>query len=57
MNCDADCDVHCYGNGREIIAVKKRLWQPRKLESHKLGGKLKLKLYIKMVLITLLNIL
>ena len=42
MNCDADCDVHCYGNGGEIVAVKKRLSQPRKLESHKLGGKVKI---------------
>ena len=43
MNYDGDCDVHCHGNGGEIIAVKKRLSQPRKLESHKLGGKVKIK--------------
>ena len=43
MNCDVDCDVHCHGNGGEIIAVKKRLSQPRKRESYKLGEKVKLK--------------
>ena len=43
MNCDVYCDVHCHGDGGEIIAVKKGLSQPRKLESHKLGGKVKIK--------------
>ena len=43
MNCDVDCDVHCHGNGGEIIAVKKRLSQPRMRQSHKLGEKVKLK--------------
>lgn len=42
MNCDVDCDVHCHGNGGEIIAAKKRQ-QPRKRESHKLGEKVKIK--------------
>ena len=49
MNCDVDCDVHCHGNGGEIIAVKKRLSQPRMRQSHKLGKKLNLKLHIKMI--------
>ena len=43
VNCDVDCDVHCHGNGGEIIEVKKRLSQPRMRQLHKLGEKVKLK--------------